>query len=113
MDQFDGKVMQVTSVSLCPPWAALNNKAYDFDFSWLLLVEDPRGQPASKQYREPTKADLASGLICCEFRDHDTEDWIKGRLLKINDAPGFCLRFQCHAGGAAKNWNQCRIEVAE
>ena len=112
MDQFDGKVMQVTSVSLCPPWAALNNKAYDFDFSWLLLVEDPRGQPASKQYREPTLADLRDGSIKCEYRDNDDEQWRSGLLAYVlsGSMPFLCKTKEEQFSG---QWAQCRIEAAE
>lgn len=110
MDQFDGKVMQVTSVNAHSPCATLDKRAYDFDFAWLALAEDPRGQPATK-HREPTRADLANGPIECEVRNHNTELWMAGKLLQIHMGFGFSSRFECRVGMLQKYWHQCRIEV--
>ena len=109
MDQFQGRVMQVTSVSPCSPWATLDHKVYDFDFAWLALAEDPRGQPATtKQYRDPTKDDLKNGPIACEYREHDGATWKNGFLNSVADGD---YPFLIQDGDDSGWWELCRIEV--
>jgi hypothetical protein len=69
--------------------------------------------PVFKRYREPTLADLASGPIACESRDHESQDW-KSRML-TDVLSGTSHRFLCLNAGAknALRYAQCRIEVGE
>jgi len=65
-----------------------------------------------KRYREPTLADLANGLIACEYRDSDEEHWRSGFLVHIlNGAiPFLCVNGEQELSG---KWGQCRIEAGE
>ena len=65
-----------------------------------------------KRYREPTKDDLASGPIDCEYRDNDGEQWRSGFLVYIlNGAiPFLCVNKEQTLDG---QWAQCRIEVTQ
>ena len=111
MDQFDGKVMQVTSVNPQSPWANLDGLSWDFDFAWLALATDPRFKPAPK-HRTPTAEDLKNGPIDCEVRMLNSESWIWRILCGIveeSERPFRTLngRLQDSKG----KWPQCRIEV--
>jgi hypothetical protein len=112
MDRFHGQVLQVTSVWAQNSSAKLDDLlAWEFDFAWLAPAEDPRGQPAPKRYREPTLEDLKNGPIECEVRNHNTELWMAGKLLRIHMGFGFSSQFECRVGRMQKYWHQCRIEV--
>lgn len=112
MDQFDGKVMQITSINPQSPWANLNKRVYDFDFAWLSPATDSTGQTAPK-HRDPTKDDLKNGPIECEVRDVDYQEWTKAMLHKIFDDTRLPYRFRAkkQVANAALLYAQCRIEV--
>ena len=70
-------------------------------------------EPPPKRYRDPTLEDLKNGPIECEVRNHNTELWMAGKLLRIHMGFGFSSQFECRVGRMQKYWHQCRIEVAE
>ena len=110
MDEFDGKVMQVTSVNPQSPWANLDGLSWDFDFAWLALATDPRFKPAPKRYREPTPEDLKNGPIECEVGDNHE----KRTLVYVFDSEPGLARFvavdKAHPNCVGR-WIDCRIEV--
>jgi hypothetical protein len=112
MDQFDGKVMQVTSVWAQISSAKLDDQvAWDFDFAWLAPAEDPRGQPAPK-HRTPTAEDLKNGPIDCEVRMLNSEAWIWRILCGIVDESERPFRtLNGRLQDSKGKWPQCRIEV--
>ena len=112
MDRFHGQVLQVTSVWAQNSSAKLDDqKHWDFDFDWLALAEDPRGQPTpTKQYREPTPDDLKNGPIECEVGDnHEKRTLVyvfdnepgRARFVAVDEAHPNCIG----------RWIDCRIEV--
>jgi len=111
MDEFNGKVMQVTSVNPQSPWANLDGLSWDFDFASLAPAEDPRGQPAPK-YRTPTAEDLKNGPIDCEVRMLNSESWIWRILCGIVDESERPFRtLNGRLQDSKGKWPQCRIEV--
>ena len=111
MDEFNGKVMQVTSVNTQSPWANLDSLSWDFDFAWLALATDPRFKPAPK-HRTPTAEDLKNGPIDCEVRILNSESWVWRILCGIVDESERPFRtLNGRLQDSKGKWPQCRIEV--
>lgn len=88
-----------------------SRKCRTVDAKNLIPLEQPT--PTHKRYREPTRADLKNGPVCCEVRDWDSEQWKARQLIQIHESGPF--RFLCKNQPCDNplNWNQCRIEVTE